>query len=92
MLYVQATVIRCGCSHTMYRCHITCATLIARVPFHVCCRRIVQSMHQVAPDLRGADVAASEVAGRAVLRCLTLALEAINLREVGGFGWDCLKC
>jgi hypothetical protein len=39
-------------------------------------------MHAVAPDLRGADVEASEVAGRAVLRGLILALEAINFKEV----------
>jgi hypothetical protein len=61
---------------------LTCHRVLLLSSLAVCCRRIVQSMHQVAPDLRGADVEASEVAGRAVLRCLTLALEAINLREV----------
>jgi hypothetical protein len=43
-------------------------------------------MHQVAPDLRGADGDSCEVAGRAVLRCLTLALEAINFVQVWSVG------
>ncbi|KAF6260179.1 hypothetical protein COO60DRAFT_1700419 [Scenedesmus sp. NREL 46B-D3] len=44
--------------------------------------RLVAFMHEAAPALRGADAAASEAAGRAVSRCLTLALEAINFKEM----------
>jgi hypothetical protein len=39
-------------------------------------------MAAAAPSLRDADAAASEAAGRAVSRCLTLALDAINFKEV----------
>lgn len=47
-----------------------------------CCRRIVAAMHEAAPALRGPEPAAIEAAGRAVSRCLTLALEAIGFKEV----------
>ncbi|WIA22029.1 hypothetical protein OEZ85_004379 [Tetradesmus obliquus] len=44
--------------------------------------RIVAAMHEAAPALRGPEPAAIEAAGRAVSRCLTLALEAIGFKEM----------